>query len=183
MTTITATFIRTPAKRQRGAVLVVSLIMLLLLTMLGLSGMRGTTLDERMAGNMRDQDLAFQAAEAALRTGETVLAPLVAIPAACAFGETCTAYARDTFSDAETEDNAWWTTNGIEYGTVGTKDLAAVTADPRYLIEENAYVKDSMTIGHGAPTGRDIYLLTARGTGQTNDADVRLQITYAKRFN
>lgn len=55
---------------QRGAVLIVALIMLLLLTIIGLSGMRGTSLQENMASNMREGNLSFQAAEAALRRGE-----------------------------------------------------------------------------------------------------------------
>lgn len=60
------------ARRQRGAVLIVALVMLLLLTMIGLSSMRGTSLQEAMAGNLRDGNLALQAAEAALRKGEDV---------------------------------------------------------------------------------------------------------------
>lgn len=56
--------------QQRGAVLIVALIMLLLLTIIGLSSMRGTSLQENMAGNMRDSNLALQASEAALRKGE-----------------------------------------------------------------------------------------------------------------
>ena len=54
-----------------GAVLLVSLVMLLLLTLVGLAGMRMVRLEERMAGNLRDRQMAFQAAEAALRAGET----------------------------------------------------------------------------------------------------------------
>ncbi|WP_312960346.1 pilus assembly PilX family protein [Stutzerimonas nitrititolerans] len=57
-------------RHQRGAVLIVALIMLLLLTIIGLSSMRGTSLQENMAGNMRDSNLALQASEAALRKGE-----------------------------------------------------------------------------------------------------------------
>lgn len=56
--------------QQKGAVLIVALIMLLLLTVIGLSSMRGTSLQENMAGNMRDSNLALQASEAALRKGE-----------------------------------------------------------------------------------------------------------------
>lgn len=58
------------ASKQQGAVLIVALIMLLLLTIIGLSSMRGTSLQESMAGNMRDANLALQASEAALRKGE-----------------------------------------------------------------------------------------------------------------
>lgn len=56
--------------QQQGAVLLVALIMLLLLTIIGAAAMRDTNLQERMAGNMRDHNLAFQAAEAALRFAE-----------------------------------------------------------------------------------------------------------------
>jgi type IV pilus assembly protein PilX len=55
---------------QTGVVLVVSLIILLLLTIIGLSAMQTTALEERMAGNLRDKDLAFQVAESALRAAE-----------------------------------------------------------------------------------------------------------------
>lgn len=60
--------------RQQGSVLLVSLIFLLLLTIVGVSAMNITSLEERMAGNYRDQDLAFQAAEAALLEGEQYIA-------------------------------------------------------------------------------------------------------------
>lgn len=59
--------------QQRGAVLIVALIMLLLLTLIGMASIRGTSLQENMAGNMRDSNLALQAAEAALRRGEEVV--------------------------------------------------------------------------------------------------------------
>jgi type IV pilus assembly protein PilX len=63
---------------QRGAILIVALIMLLLLTIIGLSSMRGTSLQESMTGNMRDSNLSLQAAEAALRKGETVVSGMMA---------------------------------------------------------------------------------------------------------
>lgn len=56
--------------RQNGAVLFVALIMLLLLTIIGLTSIRGTSLQEGMAGNLREVNLSFQAAEAGLRAGE-----------------------------------------------------------------------------------------------------------------
>ncbi|WP_232023964.1 pilus assembly PilX family protein [Sulfurivermis fontis] len=56
--------------QQQGATLIVALIILLLMTIIGTVAMQGTTLEERMAGNTRDMNLAFQASEAALRAGE-----------------------------------------------------------------------------------------------------------------
>jgi type IV pilus assembly protein PilX len=58
------------SRRQRGAVLVVSLIFLVVMTMLILASIRGTVMQERMVSNLYDRSLAFQAAEAALREGE-----------------------------------------------------------------------------------------------------------------
>lgn len=64
------------AKPQQGSVLIIALIMLLLLTMIGLASMRDTSLQEAMAGNTRDSNLALQAAEAALRKGESAASAL-----------------------------------------------------------------------------------------------------------
>jgi type IV pilus assembly protein PilX len=55
---------------QSGVVLVVSLIILVLLTLIGLAGVQATSLEEKIAGNMRAKNQAFQAAEDALQAGE-----------------------------------------------------------------------------------------------------------------
>ena len=66
----------TPGLRgpQRGATLVIVLILLLVMTLLGVASMRGVLLEERMSANMLDRSYAFQAAEAALREGEAFAA-------------------------------------------------------------------------------------------------------------
>ncbi|MDG4559697.1 MAG: PilX N-terminal domain-containing pilus assembly protein [Candidatus Competibacter sp.] len=61
------------ARQQRGAALVVGLILLVVITLVGVAAMRGTTLQEKMAGNLRDSNLSFQAAEAALRLCENLV--------------------------------------------------------------------------------------------------------------
>ncbi|UUW71653.1 pilus assembly PilX family protein [Pseudomonas oryzihabitans] len=58
------------SNRQNGAVLIVTLVMLLLMTLIAIGSMRGTVLQERMAGNLRDENLAFQTAEMAQRDAE-----------------------------------------------------------------------------------------------------------------
>lgn len=52
--------------RQKGIVLVVGLVFLLVLTILGVTTLRTTTLEERMAGNLMSKTLAFQDAEATI---------------------------------------------------------------------------------------------------------------------
>jgi type IV pilus assembly protein PilX len=54
------------AARQRGAVLVVSLVLLVVLTLLGVSVMNVTQLEERMASNAQEMTQAFQSAETGL---------------------------------------------------------------------------------------------------------------------
>ena len=59
--------------RQRGASLVVVLILLLVMTLLGLAVLRTTLLDERMSANLYDRSLSFQSAETALRDAEAAV--------------------------------------------------------------------------------------------------------------
>jgi len=56
--------------RQRGAVLVVGLIFLAMLTLMGVAAYSVASQEERMTGNSRDRTRAFQAAETALRECE-----------------------------------------------------------------------------------------------------------------
>jgi len=58
---------------QRGAVLLISLVFLLVLTMLGVSSMQNATLQEKMAASVKQRNASFQAAEMALRTGESAI--------------------------------------------------------------------------------------------------------------
>ena len=54
----------------KGAALITSLVFLIIITMIGITGMQTTTMQQRMAGNSRDREVAFQAAEAMLRSAE-----------------------------------------------------------------------------------------------------------------
>ncbi len=56
----------TAPRRQRGAILIVALLILLVMTIIGVSAMRTTTLDERIAANTQYKTTTFQAAESAL---------------------------------------------------------------------------------------------------------------------
>jgi type IV pilus assembly protein PilX len=57
---------RTGPVRQNGAALVVGLILLLVLTLLAISGMTTASLELQMAGNEQYQERAFQAADAGI---------------------------------------------------------------------------------------------------------------------
>ncbi len=58
------------ATRQRGATLIVALVILAVVTLLGVTSIRSSSLELKMAASARDRSVAFQAAEAALLTIE-----------------------------------------------------------------------------------------------------------------
>lgn len=60
--------------RQQGVTLLTTLIFLVVLGMLGVTVARQNQMEERMAGNTRNRDVAFQAAEAILAQAEANLA-------------------------------------------------------------------------------------------------------------
>lgn len=60
-------------RTQRGAVLFISLILLVVLSLIGIASMQVTTLQERMAGNYYTLGKAFQNAEGSARTIENAI--------------------------------------------------------------------------------------------------------------
>lgn len=54
-------------RSQAGIALVVALILLVVITLVGLAAIRGTTIQQKMTSNFYDREIAFQSAEAALR--------------------------------------------------------------------------------------------------------------------
>jgi type IV pilus assembly protein PilX len=74
MTASPASLRRSGRVRQQGFVLVTGLLFLIVLTLLGLALFRSTGLMNRISGNTRDKDRAFEAAQAALQYAEWALA-------------------------------------------------------------------------------------------------------------
>ena len=118
--------------RQQGAVLMTGLIFLIILTLLGTTALQGTLLEEKMAGNLRDETLAFQAAEAALRSGERFLEQ-VTIPA---FDGSDGLYHH---ADSPAPDPASWQEWETGSRTVDIT-MGGVANQPRYFIEQLASI-------------------------------------------
>lgn len=162
-----------PAAQQRGVVLIVALVMLLLLTIIGVTAMTTNTLEERMTGNLKDKNTSLQAGEAGLREAETVVLQL---PPPIGRGPQASLY-----PDLSQQTNAWWQTNGTEFGTGGATDLYGVGNDPRYVVELISITPDSKESSESG--GVAFYRVTARGTGGSDDTQSIVQITVRKRFN
>jgi len=176
------------ARQQRGAILVVSLLLLLVMTILALGASQATRMEERMAGNLRDHDLALQASEAGLRAGERLIHGLTTAPSTCA-APPCQVYKLGSLAgDFNYENLDWWGLNAKDYaasslisGTAAGNVLAK--RDPKYFIEEVEEVTDTLTIPpSGPPPSRIYYRITSNGWGGTLEAQVVLQTTFARRF-
>jgi type IV pilus assembly protein PilX len=175
------------SSRQRGAALVVSLLLLLVMTLLGLGASQSTFLQERMAGNQRDEEIALQAAEAALRGAEKRLSPdRDPLKPCTAPGVDCDYYEPNTLVDERgqafdlaAQPNLWWVTWGREYEFAD--ELEGVATDPEF-VTELAYTESSTATinGPGFKTERDFYNVTARSSGQSETAKVVLQSSYAR---
>jgi len=176
--------------KQRGIALLVAMVLLLIMSLLGVASMRGTILEERMAGNWRDQNIALQAAEAALREGESFFETSFSPPALSDFpcSGSCTIF---SYNEADPIANFLLRNNGSEitqWRTSATSYSGTITGSaeaPQYLIEQRAYVRDHLGTGFGvaSETGRHMYQVTARGVGQTPQGVRIFQSLHAKRFN
>lgn len=194
-------------RHQRGAALIVGLIMLLLLTLIGVAGMRDTLLQEKMAGNMRDRELALQAAESALRAAETKVGALTEptfnntngmYDLNTTAGQTAMARVKSSVPISEQafwqQTTLWTNTTSVVYPNT----LDDVIAPPRYVIEKlgNALSADKSSYTGGSDPNfvQDItanvevpeiitypdYRITARGQGVSADAVVILQTTFRR---
>ena len=156
------------AKHERGASLLVALIFLVIMAMLGVTVANVTGLQERMAGNTRNRDLALQAAEAAVRDAETRLSNAAFRAGASAYDvskansstywETCfTATTPAAPCDAKQTPTQSLPTTGP----------GAVAAQPQFVLERKP---DSGST--------QIYRITARAVGGTTDSVVIVQAEF-----
>ncbi len=161
-------------KHQSGVVLAISLIMLVLLTLIGLSAMQTTTLQEKMSGNMLDKNIAFQAAESALKAAEASLAGPGALPAFVDAG-TGGGYSENSTIPTATAilTDAFWTDNPVAQSTVTTLGNGIDT--PQYIIQSLPVI----CLGFCPPDPlKTPYRITVRATGRSNNTVVILQSIY-----
>jgi type IV pilus assembly protein PilX len=155
--------------RERGASLLVALIFLVIMAMLGVTLANVTTLEERMAGNTRDRDLALQAAEAALRDAEARLAdtvfrnPVVPFPTVEMEDGNDAAYWETCFTTPEPLcDGAYEPETGLP-----TAGAGAINAQPQFVVQTKPPVGTTQ-----------IFRVTARAVGGSPDTVVLLQAEF-----
>ncbi|MFV8836661.1 PilX N-terminal domain-containing pilus assembly protein [Aquisalimonas sp.] len=169
--------------RQRGAALIVSLILLVVMTLIGVFAMRGTTLEERMAGNMRDRSLAFEAGESGLRDAERWLDSLDGPiqfdgPHSTPFTFHYSDDDRPTHpSDVDGSDLASWT--AADHSPDG------VSREPEFVVEQRPFSLDQEMGSLGADREPDVgsdqlfrIMVRAWGGSTSNDPAVYLESQY-----
>lgn len=161
---------------QQGAVLIVSLLILLMMTVIGVTAMQTNFMEEKMAGNFRDVNLAFQAAEAALRDAEDDISSTPPrFTGLTGFNSTCSnALCNASGGLSDVWNDATKGPNGAALGTyTSTGSLALVSCQPVYWIE------GFRTRPAGSASWKTWYRVTTRSCGGSNNSRVMLQSVYA----
>jgi type IV pilus assembly protein PilX len=166
------------AARQTGSALIVALVFLLLMTLLGTSAMQGSTMQERMASNWRDWNMAFQAAEAGLREAEDFLR--TEVPPTTSFIDADGLYTLnsderpDWVSDVTDDGNGAIQYDGNPSPNIGGALLPDVADQPRYFIEDMEGVRYpgfTPETGLVVGTASRFFRVTAIGFGGAVDDD------------
>ena len=162
--------------RQRGVVLVVALLMLLVLTLIGLAATRSTALEERMTANQNDHEVAFEAAEAALRYGESQLS---AATAPSFSSNTKGAYLQTSMASTVTwQQINWGTTATATYG--GGIQPTPSTPPAYYIVETNVVTSTPGASKNNTQQQQTqtVYYIYAKGWGLSPNTSVILQSAY-----
>jgi len=170
-------------QHQTGAALVVSLMLLIVLTLLGLSGMQSTIMQERMSNNVRDKGIAFQAAESAARGAENWVRAQDINKMAPQDGASCSAPCNlvglDDYTSMTDQDLGWWQTNARAYSSMPT---GVVYTAPLFIIEKHSTQRDSLadSTSYSGSSARSLYRITSVGIGSTSTAHSMIETIYAR---
>lgn len=167
-----------PTHSQRGTALIISLLLLLVVSLIGVSAVQSNITQERMTANMADQTRAFQAAEAALLDGNAWIAEEPDEPVADSAGSqnvsTLGQFRPVGFN---------WAEKGTEYGAkTSAAPLPDLASQPRWFIEQEGAVWDDLSTARREGRGRYYYRISARATGANPGSQSVLQATTSRRY-
>lgn len=155
-------FPKSNSKSQQGMVLLVTLIMIGIMSIIAVSAIRGSSMQEAMAGNLHDRNMAFQAAEAGLRYAEEDVVKN-------GFDGSKKGYLTDQNISVSGAVSAWtsekWESDSIP---LEKKHFSVeFPTYPRYVIEKIETGGSSV-----------VYRITSRAFGLTSGSEVIVQSTY-----
>lgn len=182
--------VTTGRKQQRGMSLILVLLFLIILTLAGVAASTMSLNSERMARNSRDETIALQAAEAALRDARTDISVTRGLFGYTGASATCDTAGYKGYCLVATSGSQVWNlyiednarsvelgeitglTNAQKMPTVSTSRSNGVAKQPRYLIEP---LPDLDDLGFGAPNVKFVYRISAIGYGANPSTKVLVQ--------
>ena len=182
--------------QQKGAVLIMGLVLLMALTIVGVASLSNNTLQSRMAGNLMDSNLAFNAAETAARAVQATLNPDFdsqdncagstydgVSNVTCAIDEGDASNARADMDWMKNKTDTWWKTadsvhnfTGDYNAKIGGHDL--ITSSPKAIVELYASgggSYESRLSRRTLTTGKKFYRVTVRATGASDNSQAVIQ--------
>ncbi len=176
-------------QKQRGIALLTTLILVILVGVVAVSGMRQTEMSEILSGNSIQRSRAFQAAEGGLMVGEQS-ASVAAQQRLLASNA-----AEDGVFSRGAVDEFWWRQETFS-GSVKLDDNAfpGVVESPEYVVEEiGGYVSDAgsgvvsldkggASYGSQTKSGREVILYRVQtiGVGSTANAKAVVESLYVE---
>lgn len=190
--------------RQKGAVLIIGLIFLIVVTLIGITAMQKTTVDTKINGNYKSYTIAFEGTESALRAGESRLSratsrPTIGGNTQSTGNPTIWAFASPGNCTGDNQNHPdWWFSCGFSWwqsqvsagrAYLFANPLFSLESDqpnqPMYLIEQQTALSEPLNWGmyEDMPNYKYYFRITTRGsTGQNSQSDVMLQSVSAWRY-
>ncbi len=194
-------------QRQRGAALIIALLVLMMMTMIGITSMEGIILEEKMAGAYNNQQQAFNASENALRAGERWLwdrffRPLAAENGFDGIYPMDSRMIGNTVRDFWNDRDNWPSASAVHVvgdgnSTSYSDSFTALNRPPIFVIEQLPEVINDGSGGYSLQfaggQGQGVgsanlrpkivyYRITGRAVGGTGNEHVITQSTYALTF-
>ena len=163
---------RTAPGMQRGVVLIIALIMLIVISLLAVLSMRNATSSEAISGNVRTTELANQAAEIALRHCEAAVVNLTVVasggtPTYTSTFVTANIQAPITSTTAQWQNTAVWDSTSTAVYVLPLTEVNQTGLGCTYLRAPECMVHPLpvMLAGTTVLSNTAAYVVTARGFG------------------
>jgi len=162
-------------KKQSGAVLILGLTLIMILSVVVISSARTTILQQKMSANLRDKELAFQSAESALKAGETYLKDTQQKDLGGNFSGSGGLFLYDIDRSLDNEQ-AWANLSPIQAQT-----MHQVIEKPVYVIEELPEIEiEGNSLSIPRPVTSMHFRVTSKSKGGTKASLSVLQSMYKK---
>ena len=169
-------------RNQTGVTLIVSLVILVAMTILGVTSLQSTRTEISMAGNLRELGLTFNAAETALSDAEAFVTTSIS---KTVYNDPTIGLYDDSVTDPEYGDPDTWLASQ-EGGTTLDYSYEPSLFIVKYLGDRSQNEVAAVNIGGYGSSQPGItvsnFRITARGTGQSGNARRFLQSYYGKQF-